>query len=122
MIRGQNPFTSTPRWTIEGVPLTLSETLPYLGASLDNRRGASHVDLRVRAAQRAYYALQSTVRKIWGKILNEVVTQTIRQVEELLATLVMTYFPFNGWMEIDWHSPTNAGENLEKIGHWSQKL
>ena len=59
MIRGQNPFTSIPSWSIEGIQLALSDKLPYLGSSIDNCRGASHADMRIRAAQRAYFALQS---------------------------------------------------------------
>ena len=38
MIRGQNPFTSMPSWTIEGIQLALSDKFLHLGSSIDNCR------------------------------------------------------------------------------------
>ena len=54
LIRGQNPFTTTPIWTINNTVLKIEGNLLYLGDS----NGYSHSVARTRASTKAFYGLQ----------------------------------------------------------------
>ena len=57
---GSLTLKQIPTWTIEGTPLTYVTTgIEYLGAILRCDKGVSHCDKRTKAAQRAFYGLQS---------------------------------------------------------------
>jgi hypothetical protein len=58
MIYGKNPFISTPEWYIEGESLSLADNIKYLGSILSAPNGKYHVESRVRATNRSFYALQ----------------------------------------------------------------
>ena len=58
MVRGGNPFTNMPKWSIDGVPLCDSDKIKYLGTILSTRN-ESHITSRIQAANRAFYALQA---------------------------------------------------------------
>ena len=57
-VRGVNPFTNVPKWSIDGVPLCDSDKIKYLGTIL-RPRNESHITSRIQAANRAFYALHA---------------------------------------------------------------
>ena len=58
LIRGQNPFTTTPIWTIDNNVLKIEENLSYLGSVIGDSSGFSHCVARTRASTKAFYGLQ----------------------------------------------------------------
>ena len=58
MVRGVNPFTNLPKWSIDGVPLCDSDKMKYL-RTIFSTRNESHITSRIQAANRAFYALQA---------------------------------------------------------------
>ena len=58
MVYGQNPFNETPVWHIQDASLKVVASMPYLGATLTKDGGKSHVENRIKAANRAYFSLQ----------------------------------------------------------------
>ena len=54
---GQNHYVSNPVWSLNGVALANSASIKYLGATLDNKPSV-HVNDRIAAYRRAYYAMQ----------------------------------------------------------------
>lgn len=59
MTHGRNSLISQPSWNIEGTALLHVNSIEYLGAILQSDHGVSHADKRMKAAQRAFYGLQS---------------------------------------------------------------
>ena len=47
-----------PCWHIDNAVLNISNSLSYLGAGLASDNGLSHVQDRIRATRRAFFALQ----------------------------------------------------------------
>ena len=66
MVLGKNPFTSLPQWHIDNVKLNIEPTITYLGSVLGNFSRKSHCDLRTRAANSSFYALQGSGIKFPG--------------------------------------------------------
>ena len=58
LIVGNNLFTSTPEWYLNGASLSLSDSLTYLGTCLGDQRGQEHVAKRSQKANKAFYTLQ----------------------------------------------------------------
>jgi hypothetical protein len=58
MIYGSNPFYKQPEWYIEGSRLKLVDKMSYLGAGLAKDAGSFHVETRLKATSKAFYALQ----------------------------------------------------------------
>jgi hypothetical protein len=61
MIYGKSSFITTPKWIIEGQKLKTESAVTYLGTIFDGNScfsGNAHTETRVRAAQKAFYALQ----------------------------------------------------------------
>ena len=58
LICGQNPFTTTPIWTINNTVLKIEENLSYLGSVIGDSNGYSHCVARTRASTNAFYGLQ----------------------------------------------------------------
>ena len=56
LIVGNNPFTSTPEWYLNGALLSLSDSLTYLGTCLGDQRGQE--DVAKQKANKAFYTLQ----------------------------------------------------------------
>ena len=56
----QNPFTTIPRWYINGVSLDIEDKLTYLGSILGINGGKKHCENRCRAAHCSFYGLQGT--------------------------------------------------------------
>ena len=102
MIRGQNPFTLMPSWTMEGVQHSLSDKIPYLGPSIDNCRGASLADMRIRAAQMAYFALQSV-----GLTLKGVSPDTVRDIFSVGVRSTLLY-PLGKQSLLQWISSSQS--------------
>ena len=86
MIRGKNPLTDLPVWTIEETPLRIVDELSYLDTSIDNHSGTSHVEVRSRAAQRSYFSLQGA-----GLPYNGLSPETARAVFSLGVRSAMLY-------------------------------
>ena len=86
MIRGKNPLTDLPVWTIEETPLRIVDELSYLGTSIDNHSGTSHVEVLSRAAQRSYFSLQGA-----GLSYNGLSPETARTVFNLGVRSAMLY-------------------------------
>lgn len=59
LIVGGNPFTTVPKWNINGSQLDLVDGTKYLGTVLGDLNGREHSDRRFRASNRAFYSLQS---------------------------------------------------------------
>ena len=59
-IMDQNPFTTIPRWYINGVSLNIEDKLTYLGSTLGENGGKEHCENRCRAAHRSFYGPQGT--------------------------------------------------------------
>ena len=57
-IMGQNPFTTIPRWYINGVSLDIEDKLTYLGSILGVNGGKKHCENGCRAAHSSFYGLQ----------------------------------------------------------------
>ena len=76
-IMGNNPFTSTPSWTINGTELKLDKNITYLGSVLgdNSKSGAAHIETRIRPATKSYYGLQGAGIKYPG--VNPVVSLDI---------------------------------------------
>ena len=57
---GNNPFTSTPSWSIDDLELKLDKNITYLESVLgdNSKSGAAHSETRIRAATKSYYGLQ----------------------------------------------------------------
>ena len=66
MIKGPNPFTTTPQWNMDGVALKLEDTITYLGTTIGDKTGKVHTDNRSRAASRSFYGLQGAGIKFPG--------------------------------------------------------
>lgn len=58
MTFGHPRFSPAPVWSIEGTPLTHSDSITYLGAELCHDNGKAHINRRTQAAQKAFYGLQ----------------------------------------------------------------
>ena len=58
MTYGPNPFTTLPKWNIDGVTLPVEENTKYLGAILDQSDGLTHARLRTSKGNQAFYSLQ----------------------------------------------------------------
>ena len=54
---GQNDFVSSPAWSLNCVELVISDSIKYLGVTLANKPSV-HVNDRIAACGRAYYAMQ----------------------------------------------------------------
>ena len=54
---GQNDFVSSPAWSLNGVELVNSDSIKHLGVTLANKPSV-HVNDRIAACRRAYYAMQ----------------------------------------------------------------
>ena len=57
-IAGKNPFVVTPKWFIGDTPLVIKDSIKYLGTTLGNERGLSHVQARITNSNKAFYSLQ----------------------------------------------------------------
>ena len=79
MICGKNPLTDLPVWTIEETPLRIVDELSYLGTSIDNHSGTSHVEVR-------YFSLQGA-----GLSYNGLSPETARTVFNLGVRSAMLY-------------------------------
>ena len=63
MIYGKSFLKTVPSWTISGEELSIKQSIVYLGTVLDgsgNQKGLTHVESRINASRKAYYALQGS--------------------------------------------------------------
>ena len=58
MIAGENPFTIVPSFYMGSSPLHVVDSISYLDAVLDNKCSHEHVNNRISACRKAFYALQ----------------------------------------------------------------
>ena len=58
MTYGPNPFTTLPKWNINGVTLPVEDNIKYLGAILDQSDGLTHAQQRTSKGNQAFYSLQ----------------------------------------------------------------
>ena len=63
---GTNPFSSVPQWSLDGINVSLKESITFLGSVLGDGKGSGHSDSRVRNATRSFYALQGAGIKYPG--------------------------------------------------------
>jgi len=56
---GPNIYTSDPQWYLNGTQLQNSDSIKYLGAYLGSKASQLHVQDRISAANKSYYALQA---------------------------------------------------------------
>ena len=47
-----------PTWSIQDVPLRIVDTIKYLGTDFGDLNGKEHINNRVKATNRAFFALQ----------------------------------------------------------------
>ena len=66
LIKGPNPFTTTPQWNMDGVALKLEDTITYLGTTIGDKNGKVHTGNRSRAASPSFYGLQGAGIKFPG--------------------------------------------------------
>ena len=63
MIYGKSFLKTAPSWTISGEELSIKQSIVYLETVLDgsgNQKGFTHVESRINASRKAYYALQGS--------------------------------------------------------------
>ena len=51
LIKGPNPFTTTPQWNMDGVALKLEETITYLGTTIGDKNGKVHTGKSLQGCQ-----------------------------------------------------------------------
>ena len=85
IIYGKCSLNSTPNWSINGQSVKIASSVTYLGTDLDGTfSGNHHTQHRIRAAQKAFYALQGAGLKFQGlspqtsmQIYNAAVSSTL---------------------------------------------
>ena len=58
MIAGENPLTIVPSFYMGSSPLHVVDSISYLGPVLGNKGSHEHVNNRISACRKAFYALQ----------------------------------------------------------------
>jgi hypothetical protein len=58
IVNGKAPFVTAPRWYINEYDLQIQDNLTYLGAILGNQSGSLHINNRISACRKSYFALQ----------------------------------------------------------------
>ena len=67
IIYGKCSLNSTPNWSINGQSVKIASSVTYLGTDLDGTfSGNHHTQHRIRAGQKAFYALQGAGLKFQG--------------------------------------------------------
>ena len=85
MIMGGNPFTIMPTWSIQNVPLRIVDTIKYLGTDFGDLHGKEHINNRVKATNRAFFALQRSGVKypdVSSKAVTDIFNVAIQTVLE----------------------------------------
>ena len=57
-IFGKDMLYPHPEWVLNGVMLNENDKVTYLGVTLSNNKRNEHIDSRINACRRAYYAMQ----------------------------------------------------------------
>ena len=86
VIVGDNPFIHEPKWYINDNELTIKEQMEYLGAYVGNNCSDVHVEKRVSACRKAFYALQSA-----GLCNDGLNTETAVHVWSTVCRSILTY-------------------------------
>ena len=58
IIVGGNPFTTSPKWHLNGEQLPVRDSIVYLGTVIGDRNGEKHTESRLRKATKSFYSLQ----------------------------------------------------------------
>ena len=58
IIVGGNPFTTSPKWHLNGEKLPVRDSIVYLGTVIGDRNGEKHTESRLRKATKSFYSLQ----------------------------------------------------------------
>ena len=85
LIKGKNPFTRNPVWSINKTELTVKDDLSYLGIKINDKSWNVHTDSRITSCRRAFFSLQGaglckdgvspkTAAELWRKVCNPVLT------------------------------------------------
>lgn len=88
---GQCSLEPRPEWRLNGVKLTESESVNYLGVTLSHSKPNKHVENRISACRRAFYALQGagfsnamtdvdTLSYVWKAAIRPVMTYGLNSV------------------------------------------